>query len=67
MKPYLVYFTFSFISNPNIGTKKPGTAESGTRKKAEIMKLKEEAKTGELTNPNAIIIPNSEIQRMKVL
>lgn len=63
-KPYLVICIAYSVIILIGGNKKPSTAVS-EKKRQEIQKVTQEIRKGELTNPNAIIIPQSELLRMK--
>jgi len=47
------------------GSKKPSTALADSKRREEIQKITQEVRKGEVTNPNAIVIPHSELLRMK--
>jgi len=53
------------ISSNKLGNK-PNTANA-IRDPVEVQKITQEIRKGELTNPNAVLIPKSELQRMKVM
>jgi hypothetical protein len=55
----------SQVDETLFGGKKPNTANGDRKKQEEIQKLTAEVRNGEVTNPNAIIISQTELQRMK--
>jgi len=57
----------SQVDESLFGAKKASTALPGKRNPAELEKVVQEVRNGELKNPNAVIISHSELLRMKVL
>ena len=61
------YISEGTVLTPALGTRKTAKTQFEDPKKAkEVEAVKKQVHTGKVTNPNAVIIPQSELQRMRV-